>query len=111
MSMSICWLPIWQVYIETVDRLNFLMRDLGIDQRTRRRAREYLSNTKSAIKRGTYPDVLAKFACSSKLHAQIADGLGTASIKREGRERSEMCAGAHVQPRGVAARRGGRRVR
>jgi hypothetical protein len=64
--------PAEQEYISTLDRLNYLMNDLQMPLKTKRRARAYLMFTRSAIKRGTYPDVIAKFEASAKVRAHCA---------------------------------------
>ena len=74
--------PAEQEYLDSLDRLNYLMNDLAIPSLTRQRAREYLMNTKAAIKRSTYPDVIAKFENSSRLHSELAAGLGATLLHR-----------------------------
>ena len=58
-----------------------MMRDVGIDARLRRSAREYLINTRVAIKRQTYPDVIKRFEASTKLHASLASSLGASLLQ------------------------------
>ena len=71
-----------QQYFTSLDRVNYLMSDLKLDPFTRRAAREYLKNTRAAIKRQSYPEVINCFVNSNKIHSSLAAGLGIALLHK-----------------------------
>lgn len=64
-----------------MDRVNYMMQDVGVDKHLRQAARQYLINTRAAIKRQTYPDVIKRFEASTKLHASLASSLGAGLLQ------------------------------
>lgn len=69
-------------YVQTLDRLNYLMEDLGYEQDLRQKARAYLRYKKTAMKRSTYGEVLEKFEHSHKLYSNMAENLGASLLTR-----------------------------